>query len=119
MSFQSFFSSFSDMFSRLFITACLPTHLSHHTAAAQHAPPPAAADFSGRSPLAPAFDFPAASAGLRTLTQPDATQHQQRVGDGARHAAPEKAQTQPHYFHRAAADGPGEEVPEAEVPLHT
>lgn len=56
---------------------------------------------------------------LRALAKPDAPQHQQRVGNGAQHAAPEEATAQPHYLHGGAADGSGEEVPEAEVPVNT
>lgn len=49
--------------------------------------------------------------------QRDARQHQQRVRDGTRCHPAEKATPQSYHFHRGAAHGSGEEVPEAEVPL--
>lgn len=43
---------------------------------------------------------------------------QQRVRDGAAHPAAEETPTESHHLHGAAAHGPGEEIPEAEVLVH-
>lgn len=102
---------------RVHLTTCLPSPLGDHAAAPQPAPPPRSAVLPGRGPLTPALL--AAPSRVRALPQPDAPQHQQRVGHGAQLAAPEEAAPQPHHLLRAAADGAGEEVPEAEVPVHT
>ena len=99
---------------RLLVAACLPSPVGDHTAAAPRPP----GVVPGCRPLAPAPALPAAPARLRALAQPDAPQHQQRRGHGAQHTSPEEAAPQPHHLHRAAAHGPGEEVPEAEVPVH-
>lgn len=103
----------------LLVTTCLPAPLGDHAAASQPTTPPPPAVLSGRGALAPALALPAASQMLRALAQPDAPQHQQRVGHRAEHPSSEEATPQPHHLHRAAADGPGEEVPEAEVPVYT
>lgn len=105
--------------SRLLVTTCLPAPLSDHEAAAQPACSRPAAVLSGRCPSTSAAAFPTASQRLRAVTQPDAPQYQQRVGDWAQHTPPEEATSQPYYFYWAATDGPGEEVPEAEVLVHS
>ncbi len=89
---------------RLCSSEIIPSPVCDHTPAAQQ---PAVSS--------PAPSVTPAPAELRAHGR----QHQQRVRDGAQHPAAEETPPQPHHLHRAAAAGPGEEVPETEISLHS
>lgn len=93
---------------RLCSSEIVPSPVCDHTPAAQQPP----ADL-------PAVSSPAPSVTPAPHGQRDGRQHQQRVRDGAQHPAAEETPPQPHHLHRAAAAGPGEEVPETEISLHS